>query len=190
MVDPNQDCPKSSALALTGTDLAVREILEFYPPPPNLGEPVEPGQSDSNGNCPPRAPIEVPIVAELQIDGLTLQTVKRIPVYLSEVRRRNPELGDIEISDEGDGNYRLSIHIEPDSLDLECRDEALLPEAIRVYLYSTSGTFESASVDVVPSADERIDPAEVIWTASEETATLFFVAVDNDGGVDWKTVSL
>jgi hypothetical protein len=134
--------------------------------------------------------IEVPIIAEVTIDNVALQTVKRIPVYPQEVDRKNPQMEEIEVSDLGAGEYQLTIRIDPASLDLECRDGASVPEAVRVFLYSTSGSFESSSVDLVPTLASEAEPAEVRWTASEESATLFFVAIDNDGGVDWESLSL
>ena len=50
--------------------------------------------------------------------------------------------------------------------------------------------FESSSVDVVPTADGRLEAAQVRWTSSSEPATLFLVAIDNDGGVAWQSLSL
>ena len=189
LVDPDRDCPESAALILAGSELTTQQILEFYPPPPTVGDGGDPS-GESDDACAPQPSIEVPIIAELRVDDFSLVTVKRIPVYLSSVARQNPKIDDIEIVMQGDREYALSIRIDPASLDLECRDEVVVLEAIRIYLYSTSGSFESASVDVVPTADETIEPAEVIWTSSEEPATLFFVAVDNDGGVAWETISL
>jgi hypothetical protein len=163
--------------------------LDFYPPPPATGDPGGPFDEPDDA-CAAPSLIEVPIIAELQADDTSLLTVKRIPVYLNKVARQNPRIEDVEITSLGDGEHALSVAIDPDSLDLECRDDVEALEAIRIYLYSTSGSFESASVDVVPTADGAIEPAEVLWTSSEETATLFFVAVDNDGGVAWETISL
>lgn len=189
LVDPERDCPESAALVLAGSELTAQQILDFYPPPPAAGDTGEPS-GENDDACAPQAAIEVPIIAELRVDDFSLITVKRIPVYLSQFARQNPKIDDIEIATQGDREYALSIRIDPDSLDVECRDDIEVLEAIRIYLYSTSGSFESASVDVVPTADEIIEPAEVLWTSSEETATLFFVAIDNDGGVAWKTISL
>lgn len=189
LTDPGRDCPESEALVLAGSELRAQLILDFYPPPPATGDPGGPSDEPDDA-CAAPSLIEVPIIAELRVDDTSLLTVKRIPVYLNKVARQNPRIEDIETTSLGDGEHALSIAIDPDSLDLECRDDVETLEAIRIYLYSTSGSFENASVDVVPTADGVIEPANVLWTSSQETATLFLVAVDNDGGVSWETISL
>ena len=78
-------------------------------------------------------------------------TVKRIPIFLDESGRRNPSLDTIAVVATDGDERTLAIEVDPSSLDQECRDGARQLEAVRIYVYSTSGSFESSSVDIVPT---------------------------------------
>lgn len=190
LVDPERDCPASSALIPSGRELTTQQLLAFYPPPAGTGDGYPSGDSPEGPSCGNSAVIEVPVLAEVTIDGASLLTVKRIPIYLDETDKHNPELEPVEIAMEEDGIHTLSLSVEPASLDMECRNEVVGLEAIRIYVYSTSGSFEESSIDIVPTPEGDVSPAQLQWMSSGEPALLVFVAVDNDGGVDWQTLSL
>jgi hypothetical protein len=189
MVNPARDCPTETALALTNSELTTQQLFSFYPPPEGQGYDPDDGGVQQE-SCDAKASIEVPILAEVEIDGVSLVTVKRIPIFLDESARSNPSLDTIEVIATEGFERTLAIDVDRDSLDLECRDGASQLEAVRIYVYSTSGSFESSSVDIVPTSDGQIEPAEIRWTSDGESAILLFVMIDNEGGVDWKTLSL
>jgi hypothetical protein len=189
MVSPERDCPPETSLQLGNGELTTEQLFAFYPPPEGQG--YNPGDGGvPQESCEEPASIEVPILAEVEIDGVSLVTVKRIPIFLDESARQNPSIDTIAVVATNGDERTLSIEVDPSSLDQECRDGARQLEAVRIYLYSTSGSFESSSVDVVPTPGGRIEPAEIRWTSAGESAILFFVVIDNEGGVDWRTRTL
>lgn len=186
MVDPERDCPEQESLALAYNELRTRQLLAFYPPPAGQGyDPASEGEPQESRDA--NASIEVPIIAEVEIDGVSLVTVKRVPIFLDESPRSNPSLDTIDVIADDGQERTLEITVDRDSLDLECRDGASQLEAVRIYVYSTSGSFESSSVDIVPTVDGQIEPAEIRWTSDGQSAILLFVMIDNEGGVDWTT---
>lgn len=189
MVSPERDCPSETSLLLENGELTTEQLFSFYPPPEGQG--YDPGDGGvPQESCEEPATIEVPILAEVEIDGVSLVTVKRIPIFLDESGRRNPSLDTIAVVATDGDERTLAIEVDPSSLDQECRDGARQLEAVRIYVYSTSGSFESSSVDIVPTPGGAIEPAEIRWTSDGESAILLFVVIDNEGGVDWRTLTL
>ncbi len=186
--DPERDCPVDAALSLDAAELSTENLLAFYPPPVGLDTPELEGEPQQACNI--GSPIEVPVLAEAQMGETKLITVKRIPVYLDETRRQNPALAPIEVEAIRDGEYTFALRVDSESLDVECRDDLVQLEAVRIYVYATAGSFESSSVDIVPTPTREVEPAQIRWTSNGDSAILFFVAVDREGGVDWKSIAV
>ncbi len=187
MTNPELDCPRDASLGLEDNELTAEQLIAFYPPPAGFDAPPlegEPQEACDLGET----PIEVPVIAEAQVGDITLVTVKRVPVYLDERRRKNPELAPVQASRDEAGDYLFSLSVDEESLDYECRDERRQLEAVRVYVYATSGSFDASSTDIVPTPAGEVGPAEIQWTSEGESAILYFIAVDREGGVDWRSV--
>ncbi len=190
LADPARDCSADTALILQDRELTTQDVLAYYPLPEGLMPPVASDDMPATESCGATALVEVPVVAEMVVDGISLVTVKRIPVYFDETRKRNPRFDAVEVASVIDGEHTLRISVDPDSLDIECRDDVEGLEALRIYVYSTSGSFESSTVDIVPAIDGTIEPAEILWTSGNEPAVLLFIVIDRDGGIGWRSLSL
>ena len=197
VLDPDVDCAPANALALDDGVLDPLALLERFPPPdgelPDLSTPSEPGSA-----CDEPLRLELPVVAEATVDGRRLLSIKRVPVFAEAADRTNPVLADLMLDGQpADGTYRpdavYEIGIAPrrDSLDEVCVAGEPAPEAVRVHLYTNAGLFDDASVDVLYLADGSVSAELTSWTApASGTVTIWLVAIDGDGGVDWRSHTL
>ena len=185
VVDPERDCPEEQALPLSERTLSSDELLAFYPPPEYAPDAPAP-RPDADDACGPGPVLEVPIIASVRVEGVSVITMKRVPIFLDQVERRNPFIAGLaDVSQADSEERRLEVMIAPESLDRLCEDGDEALEPVRVYLYATSGELSPKAVDIVPGPDDALDPGEFTWTAAEAGARLWLVAIDRSGGVGW-----
>lgn len=188
VLDPALDCP----LPIDGT-LRAGEVLAAFG---GDAAPLPPVQLDPCGDVPE---LGLPVVAELQLDGLRLVAIKRVPVAIAAgaEQRRNPELGALLLDGAAAGafvpgrSYRLGATVRRDSLDEVCEGGAPALEAVRVHLYTTAGELGDAVIDLAYELDGSAAEELTTWRApATGPATFWLVAIDPDGGVDWRRVEL
>lgn len=197
VLDPAADCSAEDSLALTDSTLAPRDVLERFPPPPGPG-PGESGEPVADEGCAEAVPtLDLPVVLETEVDGEPLVALKRVPFPMpgSFIERTNPKLGELRVN--GDAvpaavdpgrEYELQAAPQIASLDISCDGETRVLESVRVHVYATAGELDGASIDVEHDAEGTQYAESVTWRAPEDgsEAMLWLVAVDGEGGVDWR----
>jgi len=197
VLDPAFDCAPEEALALDGATLLPREVIERFPPP-SLPGPGESGVPVEQQGCAEAVPtLDLPVVLEVEVEGEKLTAIKRVPLPLSDLAaaRSNPTLGELRVN--GDdvpdevvpgSEYELRAAPQPASLDLACDGDARVLESVRVHLYTTAGVLDDDVIDVEHDEAGTQYAESVTWRAPDEggNAAIWLVAVDGEGGVDWR----
>lgn len=184
--------------------LTVPQVLAAFPPPQgNPGDgPTEPAPDTGDACRFDHAFVELPVVVEAAVNGVSLLAIKRVHVTNDQEasQRQNPRIAGLllddmviapdavgEVSVQPGSVHSVSAELAPDSLDWVCDDTAEVREPVRVHFYVTAGQLSEPYIDI--RADEPLP--RLIWTAPESgAAILWLVAVDGDGGADWARFAL
>ncbi len=197
VLDPVADCGAEDSLPLTDATLVPVDVLERFPPPPDTG-PGEAGEPIAEEGCAEAVPtLDLPVVLETQVDGETLTAIKRVPMPApgSFLQRTNPTLDELRVDGEAvpstvapGREYELRATPRTASLDISCEGEARVLESVSVHVYTTAGALDDAVIEVEHGEDGTQYADSVTWRAPEEggEAKLWLVAVDGEGGVDWR----
>ncbi len=205
-VDPAGTCAPDRALALPDGVLDPFDVLARFPPPPGAplpdGLPIPPDddepREDDGDECVELPSLDLPVVAEVVVDGRRLYGIKRVPVTEVDAQRTNPAIGTVLLGDAPPGGpyapdaaYTLAAEPAPGSLDVECDDGYLETENLRIHLYATGGELDDSNIDIRYDRDGNETAELTEWTSpASGTTTLWLVAIDRDGGVDWQSFSL
>ncbi len=161
--------------------------------------------------------IEVPVVFEVNTGDVRLQATKRVRVTLEPVGRSNPSIAGIvfdgqfndrdEQSFVNGDNYTLTAAMAREQLDAACPtadsnnggdgdgdtggDGGQL-EPIDIFAYVTAGTLDEPYFDIYYTIDGTESAQTISWKAPEDVAeaVLWLVAIDADGGTDWRRFAL
>lgn len=195
VLNPDVDCGAAVALPVDGT-LSFAAVLEAFPPPVGV---TVPGGGTLLDPCLDGPSFALPIVAEVVVDGRRLLARKEIPVAIraGEPSHRNPRIAGVLLNGaEAIGyirgeRYTVDVELDESALDQVCDDGETSLEDVRVNLYTTDGDLEEGSVDLEWFADGTSSAEQTTWTAPEgDAATIWLIAVDPAGGIDWLPVAL
>lgn len=218
--EPDRDCAPDQALALPAADGALwqgqaevdlAEVLEAFPPPPEIieqigGMPGEPGMEPPQDECPHSyRHAELPVVAEVTVGENRLLAIQRVRVTWQPAGRRSPALVGLVLGDVvADGSepipytpgadHDLTASMDGESLDPACVDgdpDQVAPERVEVRVYVTAGELDEREVDIEYDEDGS-EIAEIInWRApASGPVTAWLVATDTDGGTTWARYAL
>jgi hypothetical protein len=197
VLDPVADCGAGESLPLADSTLVPIDVLERFPPPSAPG-PGEAGEPIEDEGCAEAVPtLDLPVVLETQVEGETLTAIKRVPLPAlgSSLQRTNPTLDELRVDGEAvpatvapGREYELSATPRTASLDISCEGEARVLESVSVHIYTTAGELDDAVIEVEHGEDGTQYASSVTWRAPEEDGKtqLWLVAVDGEGGVDWR----
>ena len=198
--DPALDCAGLDALALVTDDqgrvtVSSQALEAAFPSPPGIDAPPDPwGAVIAAG-----VPLRVPVIVEIEVDGLTLTARRDITVVDPMVAHQNPRISEVRFDGvvtttlRPDQRYVLTVAIDPASLDEGLLDDDTPGEREQVgtRLYSPAGALADTSVELDDPDAELPESEPTAYTTGAPGPTwLFVVAVDQTGGMSLVSVPL
>lgn len=196
VADPDGDCPPELALALPVdaagvATLSIPEVAARFVDRPFVLPPAE-------DTCDVDPPVQLTVVATTTVDGLRLVATKDVGV--GTVPRRAPVISTFRVEGSIDRYFPGQEHelvARPDRATLDSRCASEPPhepvlERVRVNYYATAGEIDFAESDIrYPLGVEEAEAVHILMPpASAGTLRLWAVAVDRDGGLDWRGLTL
>lgn len=196
ITDPARDCVGADALTLSpdssGQIVATaEELAAAFPAPPGVVAPADPWRVAIAAGV----ELRVPIIVEVDVDGMTLVARRDIHVVETAAERQNPLLSQIRFDGiatqtlRAGQRYDLTVTVDPASLDPQDGDDPdRVLETVDCYFYSAAGDLAEPEVDI-EEPDVAVPETEPnAYTAGPAGSTwMFVVATDETGGMaaDW-----
>lgn len=204
VVDPGRDCVGDDAVALErdGTGrfaMSAFVLAAAFPAPPDT--PVPPVQEPWRAALAAGISLRVPVIAEVDVDGVTLVAKREVEVVEDATTRRNPQL--VEVRFDGVATsvlrsgqtYALTATLDGASLDLpDAEPETPAPtalEEVTCHLYSPSGELADPDIAVKDREVPMPETVATTYTAGPPGSSwLFVVAIDETDGLSAVSVPL
>lgn len=199
VTEPTTDCVGDDALPLapdaTGRiAMSAATLAAAFPSPPGIPAPPDPWRAALAAGV----EIRIPIIAEVDVDGLTL--LARRDVSVSAIARQNPGLVDVRFDGVStrtlrtDQRYTLTAIIDGASLDSRPdADPGGEIETVVVNFYSPTGQlFEpEASFEPVNPPPQLLETTPIDYATGPPGSTwLFAVATDQTDGMSAVAIPL
>lgn len=196
ITNPAQDCVGADALTLSrdssGQFVATAEKLAAaFPSPPGVVAPSDPWRVAVAAGV----ELRVPIIVEVDVDGVTIVARRDIHVVETAGGRQNPIVSEIRFDGvatqtlRAGQRYDLTLTVDPASLDPQDGDDPdRVLETVDCYFYSAAGDLAKPEVDIEEPDAVVPETLPNAYTAGPAGSTwMFVVATDETGGMaaDW-----
>ncbi len=189
--EPDRDCVGSDAMALGTDELSAAALQAAFPSPPGINAPPDPwGAAIAAG-----IRLQIPIIAEVLVDGVTLVARRDVEVVDRGVVRSNPRVVDVRFDGiatttlQAGTAYALTVSIDPASLDVPPGGGSR--EQVDIYFYSPAGELADPRVELEDPDAEAPGSEPTTYTAGPRGSSwLFVVTTDDTGGMGLVSVPL
>jgi len=200
IADPARDCAGDDALPLASDAAAGRvvtsaaELAAAFPAPPGVPAPPDPWRAALAAGL----TLQVPIIAEVTVDGQTLVARRDVDVVEPTVQRHNPRVAEIRFDGiptrtlRAGQRYALTATVERASLDPDpAADPPGALETVVCHVFSPTGELSEPELAIADPGAPVPETSPGSYTAGPPGTTwLFVVATDATGGLSATSVPL